>query len=287
MNTFRLLAGLLGLKGPHPPRISAGALALSLALLGAPPHVQGWNNGPPGNTTTDTATECGAPPYSTHDWVADHALALLPEEERAWLMPHHALYLLGTEAPDNRTIAAACTSPHRGYDDRRLGHSVEWTRSWSRMTNDRAARRAQEEYDKAAVAFRQGNRPAAAFYLGAMAHYIGDVSQYGHAIQGETHHGDYESWVGSQTGGFVAGRFEVYIVSNGLVRRSAYTAVKRISRVTARGEGAILPAVQMDRRFTNKDQAYLDSIGHALNLGVNELADVLHTFYLAVVAEEE
>jgi integrase len=72
-------------------------------------------------------------------------------------------------------------------------HSVEWARNWSRMTNDRAARRAQEEYDKAAVAFRQGNRSAAAFYLGAMAHYVGDVSQYGHAIPGETHHGDYES----------------------------------------------------------------------------------------------
>jgi hypothetical protein len=287
MSTLHPLAVVRGPGGQSSLRISTGALALCLALLRAPLPVHGWANGPAGNTKTDTATECGAPPYSTHDWVADHALALLPERERAWLMPHQALYLLGTEAPDNRNIAAACTSPHHGYDDRRLGHSVEWARDWSRMTNDRAARRAQEEYDKAAGAFRQGNRPAAAFYLGAMAHYIGDVSQYGHAILGETHHGDYEAWVGTRTDGFDAGYFERYLVPNGLVRRSAYTAVKRISLVTARGEGVILPAMQMDRRFSNKDHAYLDSVGHALNLGVNELADVLHTFYLNVVAEEE
>jgi hypothetical protein len=119
-----------------------GATVVTFGLLVAPLAVQGWNNGPAGNATTDTGAECSKPPYSTHDWVADHALALLPEEERAWLMPHKALYLLGTEAPDNDTIAAACNAPHRGYDDRRKGHSVEWASDWSRMTADRAAQRA-------------------------------------------------------------------------------------------------------------------------------------------------
>jgi hypothetical protein len=33
--------------------------------------------------------------------------------------------------------------------------------------------------------------------------------------------------------------------------------------------------------------SYIDSIGRSLNLGVNELADVLHTFFLNVVEEEE
>jgi hypothetical protein len=137
------------------------------------------------------------------------------------------------------------------------------------------------------VAFRQGDASAAAFYLGAMAHYIGDVAQYGHAIPSEQHHSAYEGWVSKRTDGFDAGHFEPYIIPNGLVRRSAYTAVKRISLVTARGEGPILSAVAMDKRFANKDQVYLDSVGHALNLGVNELADVLHTFFLNVVSEDE
>jgi hypothetical protein len=63
-----------------------------------------WQNGQSGNAATDEPSECASPPYSTHDWIADHALALLPANERAWLEPHKALYLLGTEAPDNDDI---------------------------------------------------------------------------------------------------------------------------------------------------------------------------------------
>ena len=47
------------------------------------PDLFGWNNGQDGNTTTNTVKECSNPPYATHDWIADHALALLPQEERA------------------------------------------------------------------------------------------------------------------------------------------------------------------------------------------------------------
>src|SRR5205823_2726271 len=120
------------------------------------------NNGQTGNTTTNTGAECSNPPYATHDWVADHALARLPDAEKAWILPHKAMYLLGTEAPDNKTIAVACNAPHRGYDDRSLGHSVEWNAGFTTMVNDRAARRAQEEYSKAVIAFGQGNLSAAA-----------------------------------------------------------------------------------------------------------------------------
>jgi len=159
----------------------------------------GWNNGPSGNTKTDTAAECMNPPYSTHDWSADHAFALLPASERAWLAAHKALYLLGTEAPDNKTISNACASPHRGYDDRSKGHSIEWNVGATQMLKDRAAVRAQEEYSKAVVAFQEGKPGHAAFYLGAMAHYIVDVSQYGHSWPNEAHHADYEVWAAALT----------------------------------------------------------------------------------------
>lgn len=43
----------------------------------------------------------------------------------------------------------------------------------------------------------------------------------------------------------------------------------------------------MDSLWSSKPQAYLDSIGHSLNLGANELADVLHTFFLNVVSEDD
>ena len=277
------------IKYTHRPTVTRVTL-IALALISASTIVEraalAWGNGPAGNATTNEPAECGDPPYATHDWIADHALALLPDNERAWLAPHKTSYLLGTEAPDNRTIPDICPAPNQGYDDRRLGHSVEWNDDWSEMIRNRAARRAQEEYDKAALAFQQGELQAAAFYLGAMAHYLGDVSAYPHAIPGEQHHSDYENRVKRRTTSFDAGHFESYISGDGLRRRRAYTAVKRISRVTGKGRGQILSAAEMDALYSTRGTAYTDSIGHSLNLGVNELADVLHTYYLNVVAEE-
>jgi hypothetical protein len=45
-------------------------LALLLAALLASPS-SAWNNGQSGNSNTNTAAECGNPPYATHDWIAD------------------------------------------------------------------------------------------------------------------------------------------------------------------------------------------------------------------------
>ena len=67
---------------------------ISMFCLSLPSIVIAWGNGPVGNAQTDTVAECDDPPYSTHDWIADHALMLLPEGERAWIMPHKTMYLL-------------------------------------------------------------------------------------------------------------------------------------------------------------------------------------------------
>ena len=199
-----------------------------------------WSNGQSGNARTDEASECDDPPYATHDWIADHALDMLPDEDKAWLVPHRAVYLIGTEAPDNSQITAACGTPNLGYGDTGLGHSVEWNANHTELIQDRAARRAQEEYNKAVIAFAQHDSAAAAFYLGAMAHYIGDVSQFGHAVPFETprNHRNYESWGARRTDEFSAGVFEDNLSADGLVRRTPYTAVKRISRATSQGSGA-------------------------------------------------
>ena len=100
-------------------------IALLIALLvftSAPAFA--WNNGPPGNARTDEVSECQTPSYATHDWIADHALALLPDSEKAWLVPHKRLYLLGTEAPDSSQIPAECGGANTGYGDTGQGHSV-------------------------------------------------------------------------------------------------------------------------------------------------------------------
>jgi hypothetical protein len=155
------------------------------------------------------------------------------------------------------------------------------------MITDRPAVRAQQEYDKAVIAFNQGKLGHAAFFLGAMGHYIGDVCQYGHNYRDEVVHSAYEKWAAERTPSFNGGTFESAISLDSLVRRTPYTAVRRVSRVSFVGNGTILPAPQMDNLFKTKPPAFLTSVGASLNLGVNELADVLHTFFLNVVSEEE
>jgi hypothetical protein len=101
-------------------------------------------------------------------------------------------------------------------------------------------------------------------------------------------HGAYESWAARRTATFAAGHFESAVAPDNLVNRTPYTAVKRISRATGRGQGAILSAQEMEGLQGHRDDPqFLASVGASLNLGVNELADVLHTFYLNVVAEPD
>ena len=104
-----------------------------------------------------------------------------------------------------------------------------------------------------------------------------------HSVPFETkaHHSGYEGWVGRRTE-VTDTDFTGYIQLDSLVRRKPYTAVKRISKITAGGKGDILWAMRMEALYPDKNdsQEYKDSVGEALNLGVNELADVLHRFYL-------
>lgn len=265
---------------------------LLLSLL-IPAVAFAWRNGAP----TDSPAACGDPGYSTHDWIADQALNLLPDNEKAWILPHRNTYLIGTEAPDNREIEASCNTVHRGYDDRIRGHSVEWNDDFSGFVEsnnqptgleDRAARRAQEEYGKAVIAFQSNDPAAAAFFLGAMAHYVGDVSQCGHSVPFQTseNHNGYEGWVGRRTNRD-DDDFTDFIVLDSLVQRTPYTAVKKISKATAEGSGNILSAADVIDKFdNNRDDEFVDSVGASLNLGVNTLADVLHTFFLNVVDED-
>ncbi len=54
------------------------------------------------------------------------------------------MYLIGTEAPNNKLIRLGCGVQHRGYDDRFQGHSVKWNAAVTEMLTDRPAVRAQQ-----------------------------------------------------------------------------------------------------------------------------------------------
>jgi hypothetical protein len=239
--------------------------------------LEAWSNGS-GNAFTNQPNECDNPPYSVHDWIADQARALLPDEERAWLDPHRTMYLLGTEAPDNNDIPELCGAPNTGYGDWSYDHNTDTTASW-------AASRAQEEYDNAVDAFADGDPAAAAYFLGAMAHYVGNMSQYGYAHTNEMYRADYVRWSEGRAVNLSATMFKSYIKAGDLVRRRPYTAVQRISQAASEGQGNILTAEGMDALYPEKTAEWYDSIGASLNLAVNELASVLHRFYLNEVSQ--
>ena len=143
---------------------------LCILLFVHPAHA--WQNSPfEGGASTDNPSKCNNPPYATHDWIADHALAPLQDDEKEWLLPHKTMYLLATEALDNKKIPTECNGPHTGYKDKHKGHCAEWKSDFSgfKEGKNRTAIRAQEEYNKAIIAYEREEFNSAAFFLGAMA----------------------------------------------------------------------------------------------------------------------
>lgn len=254
-------------------RLSTLLLLVVLAV-----SLEAWSGGPGGVALTKRAGDCNGTTHSVHGWIADHARALLPPEERAWLDPYRSMYVRGTEAPERTDFPPACDTPNTGYGDRYSGDESGTDSAETMVTL--AGMRAQQEYDNAVDAFADGDLAAAAYYLGAMAYYIGDVSQHGHAYPTEEQRAAYARWIGGYTNDFTASVFDSYVEPGELVRRRPYTAVTRIAKATSEGQGDVLPAAEMHALFPDKAREWLDSIGASLNLASNEIAGVLHRFYL-------
>ncbi|MEK9673005.1 MAG: zinc dependent phospholipase C family protein [Rhodospirillaceae bacterium] len=267
----------------------ASALLFAFAVTALSQPAAAWENGPPNNKVTNTAEDCANPPYSTHDWIAEHALNLLPANERAWLEPHKRLLLIGTEAPDYNKIPLDCGVPNQGYDDNGKGrHDIRFDGKNPKVKpSDHPAQRAQDEVALAADAFRDGKYRHAAYFLGAAIHYIGDLAQYGHTIFGEKHHTDFELWVGGMTLSYSGGGvFEKFIKAAPLEPKSAYDAVWDTGAFTYAGVPPVMKSLEIDRRFNPdrpNDPEIVASVGTTLNKAVNEAAAMLHDFYVTVV----
>ena len=72
------------------------------------------------------------PDYGTHDWIAQHALDLLPAHEKQYLEDNLNWYLYGTELPDN-------PYPDDGIGDT-AKHHVYFYANGSLMDDSSAAR---------------------------------------------------------------------------------------------------------------------------------------------------
>jgi len=239
-------------------------------------RVAGWSNG--GYSADPTH-----PDYGTHDWIAEHALDWLPQQEKQFLLDNKASYLYGTELPDNNQASDGIGDTTK--------HHVYFFANES-LQDDAAAVRAREEYANAVHFFNVGNLSEAAKRLGAMAHYIGDMAVFGHVMGAptawgaESHHSDYEDYVLSRTDTY-ADEFNAFLAFDGNLRViSAYEAALTLASDTSFDTNGDLTCVWMDQHYNWNDATFRNRSGESLNLAVNIIADVLHTFYTEAVIPE-
>jgi hypothetical protein len=251
-----------------------------IALIAASPFfavdVSGWSNG-------GYSANPASPDYGTHDWIAEHALDWLPQQEKQFLLDNKATYLYGTELPDNSQAADGIgdTTKHHVY-----------YRADGSLQDDAAAVRAREEYAEAVDLYKAGNKQDAAKHLGAVTHYIADMAVFGHVMGSATawgaeqHHSDYEDYVNMHTNSYTD-TFNSYLVYDGsLTSKTAYDAALALAHDTTFDDNGDLTCVWMDTHYNWNDPQFANRAGESLNLAVNAVADVLHTFYAGTVIPE-
>ncbi len=239
-------------------------------------EAKGWSNG---GFSDNPAT----PDYGTHDWIAEHALDWLPIQEKQWLLDNKAVYLYGTELPDNNQAVD-------GIGDTTKHHVYYYSNG--SVQDDIGAIRAKDEYAKALIAFETGNLSGAAKELGITAHYVSDMAVYGHVMGShtfwgeESHHSDYENYVNTRTNSY-QDTFNSFLVFDGnLSITTAYNAALTLAYDSSFDGNDNLTCVWMDTHYDWNNSQFVNRAGESLNLAVNAVADILHTFYSGTVIPE-
>jgi hypothetical protein len=116
-------------QSPHTQLLTALILCMLVASFSVS-TVGGWSNG-------GYSADPSNPDYGTHDWIAEHALDWLPENEKAYIANNLATYLYGTELPDN-------WQANDGIGDT-MKHHVYFSANGT-LEDDAAAVRAYESY---------------------------------------------------------------------------------------------------------------------------------------------
>ncbi|MCK5290946.1 MAG: hypothetical protein KAR39_02895 [Thermoplasmata archaeon] len=115
-------------------------LPLILAIL-LSPQTTAYSNG-------GYSADPSNPDYGTHDYIAQHALDWLPDNEKRYISDNLDDYLYGTELPDNGAAPD-------GIGDS-FNHHVYFY-STGGLQDDISASRAQEEYDEVIDRLGSGN----------------------------------------------------------------------------------------------------------------------------------
>jgi hypothetical protein len=248
----------------------ASGLALTLLALMHPAWA--WSNG-------GYSADPNNPDYGTHDWIVERALDWLPGNEKTLILTYRAIYLYGTELPDNSQAAD-------GIGDTALHHIYFFANQT--LQDDAAARRARDMQNQALAAISTGDYALAAKWTGAMTHYIADVAVFGHVMGSttdwgaETHHSDYEDHIQTLTDS--PGASTITLSFDGtLAAISPYDAALALARDTTfdlSGHGHT--AAWMDQHYNWSDPAFQARAFQSINLAVNYVAETVHAVWSTV-----
>lgn len=127
---------------------------LITALLVAQPS-SAWHNG---KRTTSVNNHY----FGGHDYIAWKAYRLAAVDvDLSWIKQNDKAFFLGTEVPDNGNLPVI--GGENGYGDTLQCHCINYD-TQGNVTKDRAALRAQQEFDKAKATLTSGNKRLAAYY---------------------------------------------------------------------------------------------------------------------------
>ena len=207
------------------------------------------------------------PIFGTHDWIALHALNMLPLEEQWWIRENLDAYLLGTELPDNGGHPL-------GIGDQALHHV--YYNSTMTITEAPAANRAQEEYNLALSYLEIGEIEEAAIHAGMMTHYISDLGVFGHVMGvetdwgPETHHSDYESMADTRMNEYPTDTYTKYIIyDGGHETLSAYDGALEVAFDTTFDVDGPYTCTWMDSNYNISDPGFMNRTGESVNLCIN------------------
>ena len=137
-----------------------------------------WKNG-------GTSTGVSTVKFGTHDWILWKGYLLAKDDvDLAWLNSQRHYAFFGTEAPDlgkSKLQKSFRNQIDGNYRDTSPCHCILYNDN-EEMFQPFAANRVEAEFAKAKAAIEDENWRLAAFYVGAMSHYIADLSQFMHLM---------------------------------------------------------------------------------------------------------
>jgi hypothetical protein len=285
------------MKIQHLNKLNTKIIILALLLiLTIIPYSKAWNNGDGGTGEFTYASDFVDYNfdyhYGTHDWIADLALEILSNNNTSawqWLRDYETIYYLGTEAPDNSGIDIILNGTAlTGFGDKTYHHI--YFNADGTILEDNSAVRAKWCGDHADVALTDGNFQVAAYYLGAMTHYIADMSMFSHVMDNtetinyDAHHSTIEGYVQTRTNE-VDDKMGFFLIdtSEDVISKKPFNAAIDTANLTA-GEADYLH----NNHFTGWKQTYsarsIDTVAHQnyyskmedlLQNGIEEIASAI------------